>query len=427
MRPYLRGPFDALPPMDAAPVSAAAPKRRRLLVGAAVLLCAMVAAYAWLAPEPPPTLEVAPVVRGDIEQVVEATGTLKPSRLVSVGAQVSGRIETLHVKLGDKVKAGDLIAEIDSRTQRNTLQSAQAAQRSARANRDALAADLRQHELTLQRQQRLVASQLVARADFDAARTRVDATREQVAALDGEIVQRQTDVDVAQTNLEYTRITAPTDGTVLAVVARQGQTVNAVQSAPTIVMLGNQDVMTVYAEISEADVVHTTLGQEAFFTILGDTGRRYSSTLRDIAPAPESIINEDTSSLASPALSAGGSRTAMYYNGQFDVDNADGRLRSYMTAQVRIVLGRASNVLTIPSAALGPRAGDGSYTVQVRGADGHPAPRRITTGLDDQIQVEIRSGLEEGEQVVLASAADADGTPAPADGTQADRASAPPR
>ncbi|MGO4611401.1 HlyD family efflux transporter periplasmic adaptor subunit, partial [Variovorax sp. 2RAF20] len=85
-------------------------------------------------------------------------------------------------------------------------------------------------------------------------------------------------VDIAQTNLEYTRITAPTDGTVLAVVARQGQTVNAVQSAPTIVMLGNQDVMTVYAEISEADVVHTTVGQEAFFTILGDAGRRYSST-----------------------------------------------------------------------------------------------------------------------------------------------------
>jgi len=194
---------------------------------------------------------------------------------------------------------------------------------------------------------------------------------------------------------------------VLAVVARQGQTVNAVQSAPTIVMLGNQAVMTVYAEISEADVVHTTVGQEAFFTILGDAGRRYCSTLRDIAPAPESITNEDASSLTSPALSAG-SRTAMYYNGQFDVDNSDGRLRSYMTAQVRIVLGRAHNVLTIPSAALGARAGDGSYSVQVRGADGRAVARRIAIGLDDQIQVEVRSGLKQGEQVVLAQAGDED-------------------
>lgn len=383
-----------------------APRRhRRLLMIAGAISCAAIAAWLWLRPTPPPALQLAPVVRGNIEQVVEATGTLKPSRLVSVGAQVSGRIETLHVKLGDKVKAGDPIADIDSRTQRNALLSSQAAQRTARANRDALATDLRQFELTLQRQQQLVASQLVARADFDAAKARVDATREQITALDGEIVQRQTDVDIAQTNLEYTRITAPTDGTVLAVVARQGQTVNAVQSAPTIVMLGNQDVMTVYAEISEADVVHTAVGQEAFFTILGDAGRRYSSTLRDIAPAPESITNEDTSSLASPALSAG-SRTAMYYNGQFDVDNTDGRLHSYMTAQVRIVLGRAHNVLTIPSAALGARAGDGSYTVQVRAADGRAVARRITIGLDDQIQAQVRSGLKEGEQVVLAQASD---------------------
>jgi macrolide-specific efflux system membrane fusion protein len=144
---------------------------------------------------------VAPVTRGNIEQVVEATGTLKPSRLVSVGAQVSGRIESLHVKLGDKVKAGDPIADIDSRTQRNALLSAQAAQRTARANRDALATDLRQFELTLHRQQQLVTSQLVARADVDAAKAKVDATREQIAALEGEIVQRQTDVDIAQTNL----------------------------------------------------------------------------------------------------------------------------------------------------------------------------------------------------------------------------------
>jgi membrane fusion protein, macrolide-specific efflux system len=312
-------------------MSAVPRKRRRALIIAAGLLCSALILFAWLQPAAPPHLQVAPVARGNIEQVVEATGTLKPSRLVSVGAQVSGRIDTLHVKLGDKVKAGDLIADIDSRTQRNALLSAQAAQRTARANRDALATDLRQFELTLHRQQQLAASQLVARADFDAAKAKVDATREQIAALDGEVTRRQTDVDVAQTNLEFTRITAPTDGTVLAVVARQGQTVNAVQSAPTIVMLGNQDVMTVYAEISEADVVHTSVGQEAFFTILGDAGRRYSSTLRDIAPAPESITNEDSSSLAAPAVS-GGSRTAMYYNGQFDVDNADGRLRGHVAA-----------------------------------------------------------------------------------------------
>ncbi|UUS14168.1 biotin/lipoyl-binding protein [Stenotrophomonas sp. CD2] len=151
-------------------MSAVPRKRRRALIIAVALLCSALILFAWLRPAPPPQLQVAPVVRGNIEQVVEATGTLKPSRLVSVGAQVSGRIDTLHVKLGDKVQAGDPIADIDSRTQRNALLSARAAQRTARANRDALATDLRQLELTLHRQRQLVASQLVARADVDAAK-----------------------------------------------------------------------------------------------------------------------------------------------------------------------------------------------------------------------------------------------------------------
>lgn len=386
-------------------MNAAPPKRRTrtLLVAGAVLLVAGALLYLRLRPEAPPQLVLAPVVRADIERTVEATGTLKPSRLVSVGAQVSGRIEALHVKLGDKVKAGDLIAEIDSRTQLNALQSAQATLRSARANRDAQAANLRQYELALARQERMLAAEATARSSYETARASVEATREQIAALDAEIAQRETEVATAQTNLGYTRITAPIDGTVLAVVSKQGQTVNAVQSAPTIVMLGNQETMTVYAEISEADVARTAVGQEVFFTTLGNPDRRYASKLRDIAPAPESITNENsTGSTATSSTST--TKTAMYYNGLFDVANGDGMLRTYMTAQVSIVLGRAKGVLAIPSAALGERGGDGSYTVQVAGADGRPQPRRITVGLDNQAQVEVRGGLREGERVVVGSA-----------------------
>lgn len=386
-------------------MNAAPPKRRtrNLLIAGAVLLVAGALLYLRLRPEAPPQLVLSPVVRADLEQTVEATGTLKPSRLVSVGAQVSGRIEALHVKLGDKVKAGDLIAEIDSRTQLNALQSAQATLRSARANRNAQAANLRQYELALLRQERMLAAEATARSSYETARASVEATREQIAALDAEIAQRETEVATAQTNLGYTRITAPIDGTVLAVVSKQGQTVNAVQSAPTIVMLGNQETMTVYAEISEADVARTAVGQEVFFTTLGNPDRRYSSKLRDIAPAPESITNENSTSSAATS-STSTTKTAMYYNGLFDVANADGMLRTYMTAQVSIVLGRAKGVLAIPSAALGERGRDGSYTVQVAGADGRPQPRRITVGLDNQAQAEVRGGLREGERVVVGSA-----------------------
>ncbi len=302
---------------------APAKSRRRLLFAAiaAILVIAFIL-YQWFKPAPAPQLALSSVARGDIEQTVEATGILKPSRLVSVGSQVSGRIEVLHVKLGDTVKKGDLIAEIDSRTQTNALQSARATLRSARASRDAQVANQRRYELTLQRQERMLAADATSRSDYEAAKANVDATREQIAALDAEIVQRETEVSTAQTNLDYTRITAPIDGTVLAVVAKQGQNVNAVQSAPTIVMLGNLATMTVYAQISEADVVRTALNQEVYFTILGNHERRYTSKLRDIAPAPESVTNEDSSSSSSSTSTTTSTKTAMYYNGLFDVGNA---------------------------------------------------------------------------------------------------------
>lgn len=380
-------------------------KRRRMVFAAiaAILVIAFIL-YQWFKPAPPPQLVLSSVARGDIEQTVEATGILKPSRLVSVGAQVSGRIEVLHVKLGDKVKKGDLIAEIDSRTQVNALQSARATLRSARASRDAQVATQRRYELTLQRQERMLAAEATSRSDYESAKANVEATREQIAALDAEIVQRETEVATAQTNLEYTRITAPIDGTVLAVVAKQGQNVNAVQSAPTIVMLGNQATMTVYAQISEADVVRARVGQEVYFTILGNHERRYTSKLRDIAPAPESVTNEDSSSSTASTSTTTSTKTAMYYNGLFDVDNTDGVLRTYMTAQVSIVLGRANGVLLVPSTALGDRARDGSYTVQVAGPDGRPQPRQIQVGLDNQAMAEVKAGLREGEKVVVGEA-----------------------
>ncbi|MRW93251.1 efflux RND transporter periplasmic adaptor subunit [Duganella sp. FT80W] len=387
--------------MNSAPVKS----RRRLVFAAiAVLLILALILYQWFKPPPMPQLVLSAVNRGDIEQTVEATGILKPSRLVSVGAQASGRIEKLYVKLGDKVKAGDLIAEIDSRTQMNSLESARATLRSARASRDAQVATQKRYELTLARQERMLAAEATSRSDYEEARANVENTRAQIAALEAEIAQHQTEVATAETNLGYTRITAPIDGTVLAVVAKQGQNVNAVQSAPTIVMLGNLSTMTVYAQISEADVVRTNVGQEVFFTILGNHERRYNSKLRDIAPAPESVTNEDSSSTSSSTSTTTSTKTAMYYNGLFDIDNADGVLRTYMTAQVSIVLGRAKGVLLVPSAALGERAKDGSYTVQVAGPEGRPQPRKVTVGLDNQAMAEVKSGLREGEKVVVGEA-----------------------
>src|SRR3546814_13405306 len=134
----------------------------------------------------------------------------------------------------------------------------------------------------------MVAQNAVSQADYEAAEAAVATTRAQIEALEAQIVEAEVAVEIARVNLGYTRITAPIDGTVLAIVTQEGQTVNASQSAPTIIVLGQIDIMTVRAEISEADIVHVRPGQAVTFTILGDPDPRYEATRGRHEPAPES-------------------------------------------------------------------------------------------------------------------------------------------
>lgn len=339
----------------------------------------------------------APVTRGDIEETVLAEGTIKPRRLVAVGAQVSGRILSVNVTAGQQVRAGDLIAEIDSVTQVNALRNAEAALANVQAQRAAKEAELAQARRVEERQRRMLNSRTVSQADYDLAEQTVAVTIAQIDALDAQIEQARVTIETARANVGYTRITAPTDGTVLAVVSQEGQTVNAVQSAPTIVVLGQLDEMTVRAQISEADITRVAVGQPVWFTVLGDSERRFQAELQMIEPAPESIVN-DSSITGSVGTTTTG--TAIYYNGNFDIPNTDGHLRTYMTAQVHIVTGRAENALLVPAAALGQRGRDGTYSVLVQTPGGGIEDRRVRIGLNDRNQAEVLDGLSEGERVV---------------------------
>lgn len=374
------------------------------LVGAVCLALAVAAAgwFIWdrFLAEKQPSLLTSAVSRGDVEESVLATGTLKPVRLVAVGAQVSGRIVALKVGLGQSVKAGDLVAEIDSVTQDNALKTSQAALANVKAQRLEKQAQLALDEQTLVRQQQMIEKRAVSQADYDSAAAAAAVTRAQIEALDALIAQGEVAIETAKANIGYTRITAPIDGTVLAIVSQEGQTVNATQSTPTIVILGQLDTMTVRAEISEADVVKVRPGQPVWFTIIGEPDRRYDAVLASIEPAPESIRNDTSISTSTTSTSSTSSSEAIYYNGIFDVPNADGRLRTYMTAQVHIVLGSATDVLVVPAAALGPGDADGRHAVRVLGEDGQVSERRIDIGLNDKVTAEVRDGLAEGDIVV---------------------------
>lgn len=359
--------------------------------------------------EPGSTFMTASVVRQDIEETVLATGTLKPVKLVAVGAQVSGRITSVKVSLGQTVKAGDLIAEIDSITQQNDLRTAEAALANVRAQRVEKQATLVLNQQNLARQKEMVARHAVSQADYDSAAADLDVTQAQIAALDAQIQEAEVAVETARANLGYTKITAPINGTVLSIVSQEGQTVNAVQSAPTIIILGDLSIMTVRTEISEADITKVRPGLPLYFTVIGAPDHRYDATLESIEPAPESIRSDSsfstsTSSTSSSSSSSSSSSEAIYYNGIFNVPNTDGRLRTYMTAQVNIVLAEAKGVLTIPSAALDVAGADSGYVVRVVGADGTLSERKVTIGLNNKVTAEVRAGLEEGEKIVTGEA-----------------------
>lgn len=350
-----------------------------------------------------PQFMTAPVTRSTIEDTVLASGTLKPMKLVAVGAQVSGRIVNVHVALGDTVRKGALIAEIDSNTQQNNLKTAQATLAQQRAQRQEKQSTLMLAEQTLARQKVMVAKDAISRADYDNAVAQVDIIRAQIAALDAQIIQAQVSVDTARVNLGYTRITAPIDGTVLAIVSQEGQTVNANQAAPTIVVMGQLDTMLIKAEISEADVVRVKAGQPVNFTILGDTQKRYRASLESIEPAPASITSDSSLSTSANAAASSSTTSAIYYNGIFHVPNEGQQLRTYMTAEITIVTGQAKDVLSIPASALQKRVRDG-YLVRVLDKHGAIETKKVKIGLNNKIMAEVTAGLEEGEQVIIGEA-----------------------
>jgi len=373
----------------------------------------------WFPSAEAPSYVTAPVTVADIEQTVIATGTLEAINLVSVGAQVSGRVVSLKVDVGDVVTSGQLIAEIDSLPQQNTLLNAEAGVRTTQAQRLARVAALKQAELAFARQQQMMAADATPRAEFEGAEATLAATRADIAALDAQLAQGKIQVDTARLNLGYTKITAPIDGTIVAVVTREGQTVNANQSAPTIVKLAQLDTLTVKAQISEADVPKVKAGQNVWFTILGEPDQRYYATLRAVEPAPESIATESSSGSSSTSTT-----NAVYYNGLFDVPNPDGKLRIAMTAQVNVVLAEAKDTLTIPSSALAPvqrgperargarsgeprgpaagaaREGSNERSVRILDADDNAVTRTVRVGINNNVSAQILDGLSEGDRVI---------------------------
>ncbi|WP_145599283.1 efflux RND transporter periplasmic adaptor subunit [Yersinia alsatica] len=341
------------------------------------------------------------VDRGDIERNVMATGSLKPSLQVNVGAQVNGQLTKLYVKQGDRVTRGQLLAEIDPTLQQNELRKSEAELQSAQAQKQATQALLRQYLLEFRRQQKLAKEGSGVQSALEQAQAQYDSQLAQLHVNEAQIVQSQMALETAKANLGFTRIMAPIDGEVLGIVTKEGQTIVSSQTAPTIMVLANVDTMTVQTRISETDILKVSVGQPLWFYVVADPERRYESRMDAIQEASADSLREESAGQGNNQQPS-----AVYYNGLFSIANHERLLRTSMTAQVFIITAQAKNVLRVPLSALGeqqsaldPKA-DKRYRVQVIKGQ-QTAERWVAIGLRDGQYAEVKEGLEQGEQVAL--------------------------
>ncbi|MCC3703642.1 efflux RND transporter periplasmic adaptor subunit [Rouxiella badensis] len=333
-------------------------------------------------PAPPLTVRV---TRQTLELTVMASGILQPIKRIDVGSQASGQLKTLSVTPGDFVHQGQVLGEIDPTLSQNTLQDAEVALNSLLAQKRANQALVKRSALLLKRQQAMYTQSAASQQDVESAEADIAVQQAQLTSMNAQIHQQQIRVDTAKTNLGYTRIIAPVSGTVVSVNTQAGQTVVASYQIPVILQIADLSIMTVRAQIPEADISRVKPGLPVCFTTLGADTRPLCSTLRTLEPAPETINN------------------AVFYNALFDVANPQGTLRPEMTALVSVVLQRADNVLTIPVTALGPQIDASHYRVNLMGTEGKTVARTILTGIDDGTRIEVKEGLQDGEALVIAS------------------------
>ncbi len=372
---------------------------RRGLIVVAVLAAAVAAL--WWSTRTRVVYTTEPVARADIEASVTAIGTLQPRRYVDVGAQVSGQITRLKVAAGDTVAKGDLLVEIDPSVQRASVDAGHAQLAGLRAQ---LAEQQALHRLAgqqLERQKQMAADEATRLEDLQSAEAEFAATAARMAHLKAQIDQTQATLQADIARLGYTRIYAPMAGTVVSVAAREGQTLNATYQTPDILRIADLSGMTVWTEVSEADVRRVKPGMPVYFTTLGggDAGaapgaeRRWKSQLRQVLPAPApAAASAATGAVPTPVIKA------VTYTALFDVDNEDGELMPQMTAQVVFVTARAENAVAVPLSALATDAKGSS--ARVLDAHGQPESRSLRLGARSRHQVEVLEGLQAGEQLV---------------------------
>ena len=412
---------------------------RAVWIGLGVVLLAAMIGLAFRGRGEATRLVTAPVERGDIADVVGATGVLQAVTTVQVGSQVSGTIKELLADFNSTVRKGEVIARLDPALFQARVAQARANLVSARADVERARATVVDANQKYERAQALSKQDLVPASDLESAKATYDGARAQLLANEAAVSQSEAALNQAQVDLGHTVITAPIDGVVLARNVDVGQTVAASLQAPVLFVIANDLTrMQVNASIDEADIGRVKAGQEVTFRVDAFPDETFRGRLEQVRLQPVTVQNVVT------------------YNTIVAVDNKGQRLMPGMTATVSVIVDERKNALRLPAAALrfrpegfeertgaGARAersapagrasrtgsngpagvvsagGGGSGSgerasriegrekgpgrpglVFIQGEDGRPQPTRVRLGISDGRFVEVLEGLEEGATVV---------------------------
>lgn len=404
-----------------------APWNRRLPWILPVLLVLAGAAW-WLASGrgEAPRFATAAVDRGDVVEVVGATGALEAVTTVQIGSQVSGTIASLGADFNSQVRKGQVIARLDASLFEARLGQARANLVAARANVERARSSVDDTRLKFERARELGAQQLAPQSDVDAAKAAYDGAVAQLHANEAAVSQAEASVHQAELDLQHTVIETPIDGVVITRNVDVGQTVAASFQAPVLFVIANDLArMRVNASVDEADVGRVKEGQAVSFHVDAFPEREFQGRVEQVRLNPTTVQN------------------VVSYNAIIAVDNRELLLRPGMTATVSIVVREARDALRLPAAALrfrpeglaapagrggqrpgGAAAGAGARSAGSRGEaqgraqepaerprgrrtqvflpgpDGRPAPAPVVVGISDGQKVELLEGLAEGAQVI---------------------------
>ena len=276
-----------------------------------------------------------PVQRGNVSQVVSSTGTLQAVVTVQVGSQVSGTIDKLFADFNTRVKAGQVVAQLNQDKFKAAVDQAKANLLAAESNLAKTKVSIVDAQRTLERNRELRKRDIMAQSELDAAQTAYDAAVAQLEVNRAQSAQSQAALNQATVDLNNTVIRSPVDGMVISRNVDVGQTVAASLQAPTLFTIANDlSKMEVHTNVDEADVGNVIEGQEVTFTVDAFPARRFRGRVHQVRNAPTVVQNVVT------------------YDAVVRIDNKELLLKPGMTANVQFLVNRKEDVLTVPNMAI---------------------------------------------------------------------------